>query len=106
MVSVYIFSLVQVLYGGHDMFDHMVDSIFWNDLTLAFFAAAFIVVFMFILTSFSVWLTCWGTACILLSFPLALFVYRVFFGRDLLGILNGVAAFVIIGIGETAICNI
>ncbi len=89
-----------VLYGGNELFDYEVDTTFWSDMRLALFTLFFIMLFMFILTSFSVWLTFWGIFCILLSFPLALFFYREVFGVATLGILNGAAAFVIIGIGE------
>ena len=55
---------------------------------------------MLILTAGSLWLTIMGLCSILLSAPLAIFFYRVVFGIIGLGILNGAAAFVIIGIGE------
>lgn len=45
-------------------------------------------------------LTLFGLASIGLSCLLALFLYHVAFGVRYLGILNGVAAFVIVGIGE------
>ncbi|KAJ8319852.1 hypothetical protein KUTeg_001439 [Tegillarca granosa] len=89
---------VQVLFGGNEIFDYEVDNTFWNDLRLAIISAASIAVFMMILTS-SLWLTLWGIVSICLSFPLAFFFYRVVCGIRALGILNGVAAFVIIGIG-------
>lgn len=45
-------------------------------------------------------LTFFGLASIGLSCLMALFLYHVVFGVRYLGILNGVAAFVIIGIGK------
>ena len=93
------FRKVRVLYGGNELFDYEVDTTFWRDLRLSFLTLGFIILFMFILTSFSAWLTLWGMASIVLSFPLAFFIYRYVFGVLTLGILNGVAAFVIIGIG-------
>ncbi|XP_067658101.1 protein dispatched homolog 3-like isoform X2 [Haliotis asinina] len=90
---------VQVLYGGNELFDYEVDMTFWNDIKMAYFTLGFIILLMFILTSFSVWLTFCGMLSIILSFPLALFFYRRIFHIDALGILNGAAAFVIIGIG-------
>lgn len=48
----------------------------------------------------AVFLTFFGLASIGLSCLMALFLYHVVFGVRYLGILNGVAAFVIIGIGE------
>lgn len=48
----------------------------------------------------TVFLTFFGLASIGLSCLMALFLYHVVFGVRYLGILNGVAAFVIIGIGE------
>ncbi|KAL5014768.1 hypothetical protein ScPMuIL_009038 [Solemya velum] len=91
-------SQIEVLYGGKEIFDYEVDTTFWNDIKLAAFVLGAVVVFMLVL-SFSVWLMFWGTLSIILSFPLALFFYRVVFGIQTLGILNGAAAFVIIGIG-------
>lgn len=49
---------------------------------------------------FKVFLTFFGLAGIGLSCLTALFLYHVVFGVRYLGILNGVAAFVIIGIGK------
>lgn len=48
----------------------------------------------------AVFLTFFGLTSIGLSCLMALFLYHVVFGVRYLGILNGVAAFVIIGIGE------
>lgn len=48
----------------------------------------------------SVFLSFFGIASIGLSCLVALFLYHVVFGIQYLGILNGVAAFVIVGIGE------
>lgn len=45
-------------------------------------------------------LSFFGIASIGLSCLVALFLYHVVFGIQYLGILNGVAAFVIVGIGE------
>lgn len=89
-----------MLFGGNEIFDYEVDYTFWNDLRLAIISAVSIAVFMMVLTS-SLWLTLWGIVSICLSFPLAFFFYRVVCGIRALGILNGVAAFVIIGIGKT-----
>lgn len=49
----------------------------------------------------AVFLTFLGLTSIGLSCLMALFLYHVVFGVRYLGILNGVAAFVIIGIGKT-----
>ncbi|ESO91123.1 hypothetical protein LOTGIDRAFT_153557 [Lottia gigantea] len=90
---------VQVLYGGNELFDYEIDSTFWGDITMAAYSLGSIFIIMFILTSFSPWLTVCGIWSILLSFPVAFFFYRVVFKINALGILNGAAAFVIIGIG-------
>ena len=76
------------------------ESTFWNDVQLAVYALIAIVLLMLVLTSGSLWLTVWGIISILLSIPLSIHVYRVVFNVVGLGILNGAAAFVIIGIGE------
>lgn len=57
---------------------------------------------IFFLCSFSpvVFLSFFGIASIGLSCLVALFLYHVVFGIQYLGILNGVAAFVIVGIGK------
>lgn len=57
---------------------------------------------LFLLCSFPpiVFLSFFGIASIGLSCLVALFLYHVVFGIQYLGILNGVAAFVIVGIGK------
>ncbi|XP_035020956.1 protein dispatched homolog 3 isoform X2 [Hippoglossus stenolepis] len=92
-------SQVKVLYGGTELFDNEVRRTFYNDMMLAVISGACITVLVFVLTSFSVFLTFFGLASIGLSCLMALFLYHVVFGVRYLGILNGVAAFVIIGIG-------
>ena len=96
-------SKVRVLYGGNDVFDYEVSSAFWHDIRLALISVVTIVVLMLILTSFSIWLTFWGVVTIVLSFPLAYFFYRVVFQDVALGMLNGAAAFVVIGIGNKSV---
>ncbi|XP_029366152.1 protein dispatched homolog 3 [Echeneis naucrates] len=90
---------VKVLYGGTELFDDEVRQTFHNDMMLAVISGACITVLVYVLTSFSVFLTFFGLASIGLSCLMALFLYHVVFGVRYLGILNGVAAFVIIGIG-------
>ncbi|KAM7030582.1 protein dispatched homolog 3 isoform 2-T2 [Acridotheres tristis] len=92
-------SKVQVLYGGTDLFDYEVRRTFNNDMLLAFISSSCIAVLVYILTSCSVFLSFFGIASIGLSCLVALFLYHVVFGIQYLGILNGVAAFVIMGIG-------
>ena len=94
------FSKVQVLYGGNEIYDYEVDTGFWTDMRLATISLASISVLMLLLTSFSVWLTVCGLVSIVVSFPMALVLYRTVFGIQSLGILNGAAAFVIVGIGQ------
>lgn len=57
---------------------------------------------LFLICSFPpiVFLSFFGIASIGLSCLVALFLYHVVFGIQYLGILNGVAAFVIVGIGK------
>ncbi|XP_053137015.1 protein dispatched homolog 3 [Hemicordylus capensis] len=92
-------SKVQVLYGGTDLFDYEVRKTFNNDMLLAFVSSSCIAVLVYILASCSVFLSFFGIASIGLSCLAALFLYHVVFGIQYLGILNGVAAFVIVGIG-------
>ncbi|KAM5270381.1 protein dispatched homolog 3 isoform 2-T3 [Hipposideros larvatus] len=92
-------SKVQVLYGGTDLFDYEVRRTFNNDMLLAFISSSCIAALVYILTSCSVFLSFFGIASIGLSCLVALFLYHVVFGVQYLGILNGVAAFVIVGIG-------
>ncbi|MBN3322038.1 DISP3 protein, partial [Atractosteus spatula] len=92
-------SQVKVLYGGTDLFDYEVRRTFHRDMLLALASGACIAALVYILTSFSVFLSFFGLASIGLSCLVALFLYHVGFGVQYLGILNGVAAFVIIGIG-------
>lgn len=122
-------SQVKVLYGGTELFDDEVRHTFRNDMMLAVISGACITLLVYLLTSFSgtgrpaprsiaqandarvsiislfsrvsvVFLTFFGLASIGLSCLMALFLYHAVFGVRYLGILNGVAAFVIIGIGE------
>ncbi|XP_027803507.2 protein dispatched homolog 3 [Marmota flaviventris] len=92
-------SKVQVLYGGTDLFDYEVRRTFNNDMLLAFISSSCIAALVYVLTSCSVFLSFFGIASIGLSCLVALFLYHVVFGVQYLGILNGVAAFVIVGIG-------
>ncbi|KAL3861177.1 hypothetical protein ACJMK2_007242 [Sinanodonta woodiana] len=89
---------LDVLYGGKEIFDYEVDKMFWSDMRLALYGLVCIFLLMLIL-SMSPWLTMMGMLSILLSFPIAIFFYRIVFNIIGLGILNGVAAFLIIGIG-------
>ncbi|XP_069775145.1 protein dispatched homolog 3 isoform X2 [Narcine bancroftii] len=90
---------VKVLYGGTDLFDYEVRRTFKNDVLLAFISCGCIAALVYVLTSFSAFLTFFGIVSIGLSCLVALFLYHVVFGIQYLGILNGVAAFVIVGIG-------
>ncbi|XP_058531189.1 protein dispatched homolog 3 isoform X2 [Ochotona princeps] len=92
-------SKVQVLYGGTDLFDYEVRRTFNNDMLLAVISSSCIAALVYILTSCSVFLSFFGIASIGLSCLVALFLYHVVLGIQYLGILNGVAAFVIVGIG-------
>ncbi|XP_076846306.1 protein dispatched homolog 3 [Brachyhypopomus gauderio] len=92
-------SKVKVLFGGTELFDDEVRRTFHSDMLLALVSGACIAGLVYILTSFSLFLTFFGLASIGLSCLMALFLYHVVFGVKYLGILNGVAAFVIIGIG-------
>uniref|UniRef100_A0A3Q2E024 Dispatched RND transporter family member 3 n=1 Tax=Cyprinodon variegatus TaxID=28743 RepID=A0A3Q2E024_CYPVA len=78
-------SEVKVLYGGTELFDDEVRHTFYNDMMLAVISGACITALVYFLTSFS------GTIKSVSLFFIGLMRY--------LGILNGVAAFVIIGIG-------
>lgn len=90
---------IEVLYSNKEIFKYEVETIFWNDIKLAVYVLVAVVLLILLLSN-SVWLMFWGTVSILLCFPLTLFFYRVVFGIRTLGILNGAAAFVIIGIGK------
>lgn len=90
---------VRVLYGGNELFDYEVETTFWTDVRMAIYAVSTIALLMFAMTSFSFTLTFMGLWCIVLAFPLSIFFYRVVFNIIGLGIMNGAAAFVIVGIG-------
>ncbi|XP_071259392.1 protein dispatched homolog 3-like isoform X1 [Salvelinus alpinus] len=92
-------SQVKVLYGGTELFDNEVRQTFHRDMLLALISGGCITLLVYFLTSFSMFLTFFGLTSIGLSCLVALFLYHVVFGVRYLGILNGVAAFVIIGIG-------
>lgn len=98
MQSLFFFSQVSVLYGGGDLFDYLVDEALLSDLRLAAISLGLIVLLLLILT-FSWWLTFMAVLTISSSVAFAYFFYRVVFGNQYMGILNGVSLFVIIGIG-------
>ncbi|XP_022085461.1 protein dispatched homolog 3-like [Acanthaster planci] len=90
---------VRVLYGGTQLFDYQVAETISHDLRLCIPTGITIFILLFVLTSFSLWLTFWGFVSILFSFAWAYFIYHVAFGKVALGLLNLVSGFVIIGIG-------
>ncbi|XP_032817859.2 protein dispatched homolog 3 [Petromyzon marinus] len=92
-------SKVRVLYGGYDLFDQEVRDTFWGDMRLAAASGACVALLVCALTQGSLLLTFFGLATIVLSCLVCLFLHHVVLGVRYLGILNGVAAFVIVGIG-------
>ncbi|XP_071840400.1 protein dispatched homolog 3-like isoform X2 [Apostichopus japonicus] len=90
---------VDVLYGGNEIFDSEISATIRHDLLLAIPTLAAIATLLFVLTSFSVWLTLCGIISILASFSWAYFSYHVICGIEALGLLNLASAFVVIGIG-------
>ena len=81
------------------MFDYLVSKTMWSDIHLAKYTLIVIIIFVFILTSFSLFLTLFGMLSILLSLPCAYFVFRVIFDIPNVTILSGASLFIIIGIG-------
>ena len=69
-----------------------------SDLHLAIISLVLINIFLLVLT-FSPWLSFMAVLTIVSSVAVAYFFYRVVFGIEFMGILNGVSLFVIIGIG-------
>ncbi|XP_061422356.1 protein dispatched homolog 3 [Lethenteron reissneri] len=92
-------SKVRVLYGGYDLFDQEVRDTFWGDMRLAAASGACVALLVCALTQGSLLLTFFGLATIVLSCLVCLFLHHVVLGVRYLGILNGVAAFVVVGIG-------
>ena len=90
---------MRVLYGGGAIYDYEVKQALIGDSKLAIISLCLIVVLVFILTSFSPYLTFMGILCVVESFPITYIIYRVFFGIPVVGILNVVSLFVIVGIG-------
>ncbi|XP_032228558.1 protein dispatched homolog 3 [Nematostella vectensis] len=90
---------VSILYGGPEVYDHLVDEALWKDVDLAKYTLTLIILLMFILTSCSFLLTFFGILSILASLPLACFFFRVVFGVPTFSILSATSLFVIIGIG-------
>ncbi|XP_070561577.1 protein dispatched homolog 3-like [Ptychodera flava] len=90
---------IMVLYGGTELFDWEVQQTFYHDISMGAISGALIFLLVFILTSFSLWLTIYGFISIATSFGLAFVVYRVVFAYESFGILNGISIFVVIGIG-------
>ncbi|CAB4028439.1 patched domain-containing 2, partial [Paramuricea clavata] len=89
---------VSILYGGGDLFDYLVDNALSSDIRLAAISLGLVILLLIILT-FSWWLSLMAVITIMCSVAKAYFFYRVVFGIQYMGILNGVSLFVIIGIG-------
>lgn len=92
-------SKIKILYGGPQVFDHLINKTMWSDVLLSSYTLGLIFLFVFVLTSFSLFLTFFGIMSILLSLLVAFFFFRVVFGVLSIGILSGVSVFIIIGIG-------
>ena len=81
------------------MFDYLVNKTMWDDVKLAKYTLIVIIIFVFLLTHFSLFLTLFGILSILASLPCAYFIFRVIFGVPSVTILSGTSLFIIIGIG-------
>lgn len=81
------------------MFDYLVSKTMWSDINKAKYTLIIIIIFVFFLTSFSLFLTLFGMLSILLSLPSAYFAFRVIFAIPNVTILSGASLFIIIGIG-------
>ena len=90
---------MRLLYGGTDVFDYEVNKTLWSDIGLTIFTIAFVGAFVLIFTRFSLFLTFFGIVSILTPLCLAYFFFRYVFEVKSLGILSGISAFIIIGIG-------
>eukprot|EP00794_Sanderia_malayensis_P015269 gene15269-16845_t len=90
---------VTVLYGSPEIYDYEIKSTFYHDVLLAAISLGLVMILLFLLTSFSLWLTLFGVLTFVFSIPLAYFSYRVLLGVKTIGILTGTTVFVIIGIG-------
>ena len=88
-----------MLYGSSEIYDYEIKQTFYHDILYAAISLGLIVFLLFILTSFSLWLTIFGMLTIVFSVPFSYFVYRVLLRIDTIGILTGTTVFVIIGIG-------
>ena len=95
----FLFSEIEVLYGGTEVFDFQVQSAVNHDKYLAGVSLILVFPLVFILSGFSLFSTFTAILTILTSFPIAFFIYRVVFGIKAVGLLNVVSLFVIIGIG-------
>ena len=90
---------VRVLYGGQQVFDYEVNKTLWEDMYLAFYTILFVVVFLFVFTRFSPYLTVVGFISIVTPIAMAYYLFRVISGVRSVGILSGISVFIIIGIG-------
>lgn len=91
---------IQILYSWNDIIPDKLKISFWSDINLSILSFVFVFLIMFVLTSFSLFLTIMGIWAISLSFAVTIFVYRVIFNEYEIRIFNGAALFVIIGIGN------
>ena len=93
------YSDVEVLYGGTEIFDYEVEQAIKHDELLACVSLGLVAPLIFILSGFSLSSTITAILTLAGCFPIAFFFYRVVFGIKVVGLLNVVSVFVIIGIG-------
>ena len=93
------YSDIEVLYGGAEIFDYEINQAKRHDIKLAGISFGIILFTMFLLTGLSPFLTFWSGMAIVLCFIQSLFVYRVILQYETVSLLTVVTVFVIIGIG-------
>ena len=70
-----VFSEVEVLYGGPNIFNYEVKAATLHDVYLAIASLLLVMVLVFVMSGFSFWLTYVTIYTILSCFPVAFFVY-------------------------------
>jgi len=88
-----------------DFYDYYSDSIVGRDMALAVGSAGVTIIAMMIHTK-SPWLTLMGLFQILLSFPLAYFVYYFIGGLIFFPFLNFIGIFVVFALGKLVVCSL
>eukprot|EP01059_Diplonema_ambulator_P019353 TRINITY_DN324_c1_g1_i1.p1 TRINITY_DN324_c1_g1~~TRINITY_DN324_c1_g1_i1.p1 ORF type:complete len:509 (+),score=165.85 TRINITY_DN324_c1_g1_i1:107-1633(+) len=89
---------VDYVFNGHGMLELYIQKVMMTDMMYALASMVFVLTYIAFMTS-SWWLALMGMGQILLSFPVAYFIYYGIFQQRYFGVFNILSVFIILGIG-------